>query len=177
MLLLTLWWDILFYGHQIFLPVRVLSFNSVSFPFTGIYSASTALAHLIQVCHSQITVIAMSQEGRIHANYQMVRVEDLDALVTAWYDIICTNCKHVTSHRHVDQGEMIPLALLVSCAFFISLLNTFCKCLDIDRLACMFIRVRTFFNVVVVLLLNMKLCSQTVGVNHLEILASRSAVQ
>lgn len=58
-----------------------------------------------------------SQEGRIHANYQMVTVEDLDALVTAWYDIICTNCKHVTIHRHVDQGEMIPLALLVSCAF------------------------------------------------------------
>lgn len=34
-----------------------------------------------------------------------------------------------------------------------------------------------FINVVVVLLLNMKLYSQTVGVNHLEILASRSAVQ
>lgn len=46
-----------------------------------------------------------------------------------------------------------------------------------DRLASMFIRVRTFFSVVVVLLLNMKLCSQTVGVSHLEVLALRSAVQ
>lgn len=104
---LVLWSSDLFTSQS-----ALIQFCPVFFPFTGIYSASTALAHLIQVCHSQITVIA-----RIHPNYQTVRVEDLDALVTAWYDIICTNCKHVTSHRHVDQGEMIPLALLVSCAF------------------------------------------------------------